>query len=86
MTDEFVNFGNLADSDKAAASHATDFEAPLYNIWKQQEKTKGAKHFGNSEVRWLGAWRGISPRPAASRLPSVRAPISSSAMAPTPAA
>ena len=53
MADDFVNFGNLADSDKAAASHATDFDIPLYNIWKQQEKTKGASHFGNSEVRWL---------------------------------
>lgn len=38
---------------KAAASHATDFEPPLYNIWKQQDKTTGITHFGNSEVRWI---------------------------------
>jgi hypothetical protein len=40
-------------TNQAAASHATDFDVPLYNVWKQQEKTSGSKHFGNSEVRWL---------------------------------
>ncbi|QDU39694.1 DNA methylase [Maioricimonas rarisocia] len=40
-------------SGKAAAEHATGFEAPIYNIWKQQEKTPGSTHFGNSDVRWL---------------------------------
>jgi len=35
------------------ADHATDFEIPIYNIWKQQEKTAGSSHFGNSEVRWV---------------------------------
>ncbi len=24
-----------------------------YNIWRQQVKTTGLKHFGNSEVRWV---------------------------------
>ena len=43
--------GKVAESVKAAAHHATDFEAPIYNVWKQQTKTPGAKHFGNSEVR-----------------------------------
>ena len=37
----------------AAASHAPDFEPPIYNIWKQQKKTAGSAHFGNSEVKWL---------------------------------
>lgn len=37
----------------ATAEHATDFDPPLYNIWKQQEKSSGSSHFGNSEVRWL---------------------------------
>jgi len=41
------------ESDKAAASHAVDFDPPIYNVWKQQEKTPGSKHFGNSEVRWV---------------------------------
>jgi len=36
-----------------AASHMNDFEPPIYNIWKQQKKTTGSSHFGNSEVRWL---------------------------------
>jgi len=30
-----------------------DFDPPIYNIWKQQEKTSGSGHFGNSEVRWI---------------------------------
>jgi hypothetical protein len=44
---------NLNKSDKAAAEHATDFDPPIYNIWKQQLKTNGSSHFGNSEIRWL---------------------------------
>ena len=35
------------------ANHTVDFEIPLYNVWKQQTKSKGSEHFGNSEVRWL---------------------------------
>ena len=27
---------DLPKSDKAAADHATDFDPPIYNIWKQQ--------------------------------------------------
>ncbi len=30
-----------------------DGQVPLYNIWKQQDKTAGVVHFGNSEPRWL---------------------------------
>jgi hypothetical protein len=44
---------NLPNSQKPAAEHATDFDPPIYNIWKQQEKSSGASHFGNSEVRWV---------------------------------
>ncbi len=43
----------LPESVKPAACHLTDFEIPLYNVWKQQEKTPGSGHFGNSEVRWV---------------------------------
>lgn len=53
LSDDFVKIGNLAKNHKAAAEHATDFDPPIYNIWKQQEKTNGTYHFGNSEVRWL---------------------------------
>lgn len=47
------NLADLPKSDKAHAEHATDFDLPLYNIWRQREKTPGSSHFGNSEVRWL---------------------------------
>jgi hypothetical protein len=56
-TDKAVRVsGNVADlpkNQKAAADHATDFDPPIYNIWKQQKKTAGSSHFGNSEVRLL---------------------------------
>lgn len=38
---------------KVASEHATDFDSPIYNVWRQQEKTAGSAHFGNSETRWL---------------------------------
>ena len=47
------NMVELPKNQKPAAEHLTDFELPLYNIWKQQQKTDGSKHFGNSDVRWL---------------------------------
>jgi hypothetical protein len=53
MSKDFVEIGNLAENHKAAASHATDFDVPIYNVWKQQTKSEGSKHFGNSEAKWL---------------------------------
>ena len=50
---EMADLPKLRKDRQAAASHATDFHVPIYNIWKQQEKTGGSGHFGNSEVRWL---------------------------------
>jgi hypothetical protein len=44
---------NLPDFQKVASSYAIDFDLPLYNVWKLQEKTAGASHFGNSESRWV---------------------------------
>ena len=44
---------DLPKSDKLSSEHLTDFEPPIYNVWKQQKKSKGTNHFGNSEVRWL---------------------------------
>lgn len=29
---------NLPEGNKPAASHLTDFDPPLYNVWKQQER------------------------------------------------
>ncbi|MGJ0513106.1 hypothetical protein [Methylocystis sp.] len=48
---KWANLGKIAElpkSDHAAASHATDPTPPIYNIWKQQNKTEGSSHFGNS--------------------------------------
>jgi hypothetical protein len=49
----FTELEKANKPQRAAAEHATDFTPPIYNIWKQQEKTSGSSHFGNSEVRWL---------------------------------
>jgi transposase len=44
---------NLNKLQQSAADHATDFDIPIYNVWKQQAKSEGSSHFGNSEVRWV---------------------------------
>jgi hypothetical protein len=44
VTKEIDNYVKLVSENqihKAAATHATDFDPPLYNIWKPQEKTPG---------------------------------------------
>ena len=35
---EMAGLPKLNKSDKAAAEHATDFQIPLYNVWKQKQK------------------------------------------------
>ena len=36
------------------ANHMDEhFKPPIYNIWKQQSKTEGITHFGNSEITFL---------------------------------
>lgn len=45
------DFLKISDDDKLR--NFADFEVPIYNVWKQQTKTAGVNHFGNSEVRWL---------------------------------
>ena len=50
---EMATLPNLRLPDQSSATHATDFQPPIYNVWKQQTKTNGSNHFGNSEVRWL---------------------------------
>ena len=53
----FVENENVFLSDKtvaAKANHADEaFQVPIYNVWKQQSKSEGSSHFGNSEVRWV---------------------------------
>jgi hypothetical protein len=50
---ETADLPKLRKDESANAEHTTDFTPPIYNIWKQQEKTSGSSHFGNSEVRWV---------------------------------
>jgi hypothetical protein len=50
---EMADLPKLNKPELANAEHATDFEIPLYNVWKQQTKTGGSGHPGNSEVRWV---------------------------------
>ena len=45
------DFRKMSEADNFLNS--PDFEVPIYNVWKQQTKTAGVNHFGNSEVRWL---------------------------------
>jgi len=56
VADWIASFSEIDQMDKtgkANAEHVTDFKQPIYNVWKQQTKTPGKSHFGNSEVRWL---------------------------------
>jgi hypothetical protein len=43
----------LRKDEQANADHAVDFDVPIYNVWKQQSKSEGSTHFGNSESRWV---------------------------------
>lgn len=53
VNDIYRKMADLPKSEKSMAEHAADFDPPIYNIWKQQTKTEGSSHFGNSEVRWV---------------------------------
>ena len=51
---EMADLPKLDKPSQAAADHATDFDIPIYNIWKRQDRTPGySDHFGYSEIRWL---------------------------------
>ena len=45
---EFLTFGKFSESEKTGANFG-DFTAPIYNVWKNQNKSEGVKHPGNSE-------------------------------------
>uniref|UniRef100_A0A6H1Z970 Putative methyltransferase n=1 Tax=viral metagenome TaxID=1070528 RepID=A0A6H1Z970_9ZZZZ len=55
IIDDFIKLvsENQNYKDAISAAHATNFDPPIYNVWKQQEKSKGSSHFGNSEARWV---------------------------------
>ncbi|MBI5249346.1 MAG: hypothetical protein HY912_07620 [Desulfomonile tiedjei] len=40
----------LPEPLKLLANHQTEFDQPLYNIWKFKNKSNTVSHFGNSEV------------------------------------
>lgn len=50
---DFDKFSKISKSNQNRALHETDFDPPIYNVWKQQSKTNSTSHFGNSEVRWV---------------------------------
>lgn len=41
------------ESCREQDSRNSNFEPPIYNVWKQQVKTNAVSHFGNSEARWV---------------------------------
>lgn len=43
----------LKNSTAEELRNWNDFEIPIYNVWKQQTKSNGVSHFGNSEQKWL---------------------------------
>lgn len=42
IEDEDERMEVIAEENRKAATHATDFTLPIYNVWKQQEKSNGS--------------------------------------------
>lgn len=53
VSSEMASLPNMTKSQQSAAEHATDFDPPIYNVWKQQNKSCELSHFGNSEVGFV---------------------------------
>jgi len=53
IKDDEERWKAIEAANRANASHESDFAIPIYNVWKQQTKSEGTSHFGNSEVRWV---------------------------------
>jgi hypothetical protein len=54
MNDEKERLDAIENANRTAAAHVDEeFDPPLYNVWKQQTKTEGPSHPGNTEVRLL---------------------------------
>jgi hypothetical protein len=43
----------LKRQNRNDAEHASEFDRKIYTAWKQQTKSAGSEHFGNSEPRWV---------------------------------
>jgi hypothetical protein len=56
IEDDEKRMDAIEKENRETAEHKSDFEVPLYNVWKQQEKTAGKKRepphvaHGNSPV------------------------------------
>lgn len=51
---EFPDLEKLKKSENTLATYAEpDWTPPIYNVWKQQTKTNGSNHFGNSEIAFV---------------------------------
>jgi hypothetical protein len=48
---DFIDLVKLAKSDKAAAEHATDFDPPIYNIWKHIRGFSLHKYFASDTFK-----------------------------------
>jgi len=46
--------GNMENFPKSPQhTHTDNFQPPIYNVWKTQNKSNGVGHFGNTEAQWL---------------------------------
>ena len=50
---------DVPESYQAAAAHLTDFTPPLYNVWKQQDKTPGTALCPRFALLPVRQWRTI---------------------------
>jgi hypothetical protein len=59
--DEIVQNGDIAKSHKSNAEHLADFDPPIYNIWKQQNKVMvGGKETTLGKALLRGkSWHGV---------------------------
>ncbi len=48
-SDDLVQKVLAYQTNQISASHADGFQIPIYNVWKQQEKTEGSSHFGKNK-------------------------------------
>lgn len=64
LLQEIADLQKLVKPAQNAARHEDNFDPPIYNVWKQQTKTSGSSHYGNSEVRWLDNLLYLYTKPA----------------------
>jgi hypothetical protein len=43
--EDLLTYGNLAKNEQILVDHNSDFDPPIYNIWKQQNKSNGVGHY-----------------------------------------